>query len=309
MMNLGKLEKINNLREVWPHEAKDFTPWLAEEDNIALLSEAIDVELEVDEVESPVGGFSLDIFASEVGTDRKVIIENQLEDTNHDHLGKVLTYAAGKDAEVIVWLVKNAREEHRQAIEWLNNHTDEEIGFFLVEIELWKINDSEPAVKFNVVERPNEWAKSIKKTDAAFNDTKLLKLEYWTCFNEFAFKYDKFAKIFKIKKPSAHSWYDLSIGSSDFHISFTLNTLKECIGVEIYINDNKELFDKMVEDKDKIEEEMNVKLEWNRLENRKAARIIVKKDVDLRNKSNWNEQFQWFMDIALLMNTAFKSYV
>ena len=135
---LGKIERIDDLRTIWKNEARDFTGWLAEDDNLALLSEAIGIDLELEERESSVGSFSVDLFASEEGTSRKVIIENQLEDTNHDHLGKVITYAAGKDASVVIWIVKRARDEHRQAVEWLNQHTDEDIGFFLVEIELWK---------------------------------------------------------------------------------------------------------------------------------------------------------------------------
>ena len=131
MINLGTLEEIKDLRTVWPHEALDFTPWLAEEENMAILSDAIGIDITVDDTESPVGDFNVDIYAVETGTDRKIIIENQLEDTNHDHLGKLITYASGKAADIIVWVVKYAREEHKAAIEWLNNHTDDKIGFFL----------------------------------------------------------------------------------------------------------------------------------------------------------------------------------
>lgn len=113
MIALSRLEEIKDLRTVWPHEALDFTPWLSQDDNIALLADAIGLDITVDETESSVGDFNVDIFASETGTDRKIIIENQLEDTNHDHLGKLITYASGKSANVIVWVVKHAREEHR----------------------------------------------------------------------------------------------------------------------------------------------------------------------------------------------------
>ena len=128
MINLSKLEEISDLRKVWPHEAQDFTPWLASEDNIGSLSDAIGIDIAIDEEESPVGDFSVDILAREVDTGRKIIIENQLESTNHDHLGKLITYASGKSADIIVWVVKHAREEHRSAIEWLNIHTDESVA-------------------------------------------------------------------------------------------------------------------------------------------------------------------------------------
>lgn len=138
---------------------------MATEDNIGSLSDTIGIDIAIDEEESPVGDFSVDIFAREIDTGRKIIIENQLDSTNHDHLGKLITYASGKSAEIIVWLVKHAREEHRVAIEWLNNHTDDKVAFFLCEIKLYKIGNSSPAVKFEVVERPNDWAKDVKKAD------------------------------------------------------------------------------------------------------------------------------------------------
>ena len=134
--NLTTLTEVTDLRSVWKNEANDFTPWLADEKNINLLGEAIGLEMVVEETESNVGDFNADIYATEADTGKKIIIENQLEDTNHDHLGKLITYASGKDANIIVWVVKHAREEHRSAIEWLNLHTDDEIGFFLCEINL-----------------------------------------------------------------------------------------------------------------------------------------------------------------------------
>ena len=154
MPTLNRLKEIKDLRTVWPNEAQDFTPWLSLDENIALLSEAVGIDIIVSETESSVGRFNVDIFASESGTDRKIIIENQLDTTNHDHLGKLITYASGKSANVIIWMVKQARDEHRAAIEWLNNHTDGNISFYLCEIKLFQIGASEPAVKFEVIEKP-----------------------------------------------------------------------------------------------------------------------------------------------------------
>ncbi len=162
MPELGKIERVEDLRKIWPNEARDFTVWLSQDENLTMLGETVGIDIDLEERESSVGGFSVDLFATEEGTGRKIIIENQLEDTNHDHLGKIITYAAGKEASVIIWIVKRARDEHRKAVEWLNQHTDENIGFFLLEIELWKINGSVPAPRFNIVERPNDWAKAIK---------------------------------------------------------------------------------------------------------------------------------------------------
>ena len=164
MENLEFLTEVQDLRKVWPHEALDFTPWLAKDENIAILGNEIGMEIAVDGTESAVGDFSVDIIATDIATGQKVIIENQLEDTNHDHLGKLITYAAGKEARTIIWVVKHAREEHRAAIEWLNNHTDDDIGFFLCEIHLYKVGNSNPAVKFSVIEKPNDWIKSVSSS-------------------------------------------------------------------------------------------------------------------------------------------------
>lgn len=121
MINLGKLKEIKDLRKVWPHEALDFTPWLAEDDNLTLLADAVGLEITVDETESSVGDFNVDIYATETGTDRKIIIENQLEDTNHDHLGNLITYASGKSADIVIWVVKRANIIQLRTIYKINN--------------------------------------------------------------------------------------------------------------------------------------------------------------------------------------------
>lgn len=159
---LGSLEEIKDLRKAWPHEARDFTPWLA--DNIGELGKVIGIDIDVDETESSVGGFNADIFATDADTGKRIIIENQLEDTDHKHLGQLITYASGKSASLVIWVVKHAREEHRSAIEWLNNHTDEEIGFILCEIKLFRIGTSALAPHFNIIEQPNNWAKGMKSS-------------------------------------------------------------------------------------------------------------------------------------------------
>ena len=218
MINLGKLKEIKDLRKVWPHEALDFTPWLAEEDNLALLADAVGLEITIDETESSVGDFNVDIYATETGTDRKIIIENQLEDTNHDYLGKLITYASGKSADIVIWVVKRAREEHRAAIEWLNNHTDENIAFFLVEIKLYQIGTSDIAVKFELVEKPNDWTKEIKRHTSG-SPTLQARYDYWVAFNDYAFSNNNFSKSFNKRKASTDHWMTMSVGSSACHIS------------------------------------------------------------------------------------------
>lgn len=308
MLNLGKLKEVKELRKVWPHEALDFTPWLAEDENLSLLADAVGLEITLDETESSVGDFNVDIFATETGTDRKIIIENQLEDTNHDHLGKLITYASGKSADIIIWVVKRAREEHRAAIEWLNNHTDENIAFFLVEIKLYQIDNSDIAVKFEVVEKPNDWTKEIKHN---INNSPTLqaRYDYWVAFNEYAFKNPAFAKVFNKRKASSDHWMILSVGSSACHISMSQIRKYNHVLVEWYISDDKELYHKFYSKKDAIESEMGVELEWNELPEKKASRILVYKDVDFKDKDNWPEQFEWMMDMAMRMKKAFKKYL
>lgn len=308
-MQLGKLEKIDDLRKIWPHEALDFTPWLAEEENLALLCDAVDIDMTVDETESSVGSFNVDILATEIDTGRKIVIENQLEDTNHDHLGKTITYAAGKNANMIIWIVKKAREEHRLAVEWLNNHTDDDIGFFLLEIELWSINQSEPAVKFNVVEKPNDWAKEIKKADNVMNATKKLKLDYWTAFNEYAFGDTGYARVFKKRKPSTDHWYTVSLGPSEYHLSFLMNTQKNILAVEFGIADNKELFRQLFEKKETIESTAGVVLDWRELPDRKMSRILYETAVDFGDQDKWSEQFEWIKEYSVKITNAFKEYL
>jgi hypothetical protein len=165
--NLARIERVDDLHKAWPHEAQDFTPWLAK--NIDQLGEALGMNLEFRRREAPVGSFSLDILAVDPDSDRPVIIENQLETTNHTHLGQLLTYAAGHDASVIVWLTKEFRDEHRQALDWLNQRTGEDTQFFGVVVELWKIGDSLPAPHFKLVATPNEWGKSRKSSNPPVN--------------------------------------------------------------------------------------------------------------------------------------------
>lgn len=306
MTNLGTLKEITDLRSIWPHEALNFTPWVAE--NVDLLADAVGLDITVDETESSVGDFNVDIYASETGTDRKIIIENQLEDTDHDHLGKLISYASGKGADVVIWVVKHAREEHKAAVEWLNNHTDDKIGFFLCEIKLFQIGDSQIAPAFTVVERPNDWTKEIRKTASA-NSTQQQRLEYWQAFNDYAFSDANFSRIFNKRKPTTDHWMDFSIGSSACHIAVSQIQKRKAVDVELYINDDKELFKSLFAHKDEIEKNMEMELEWKELPERKASRILIEKTVDLDDRATWPEQFDYIMDTCIKMKRAFKRYL
>lgn len=308
MVHLGKMHEIKDLRTVWPHEALDFTPWLSEDDNISLLSDAIGIDITVDDTESSVGDFNVDIYGSETGTDRKIIIENQLEDTNHDHLGKLITYASGKGADIIIWVVKHAREEHRSAIEWLNNRTDDKIAFFLCELKLYKIGNSEPAVMFNVIEKPNDWTKTVRKNDSV-SETQQLRYDYWVAFQDYASKNAEFNKLFNRRKPSYDHWMNYGVGSSACHISVSQIKSRSNLIVELYIDEDKDLFRSLFKNKDAIEAESGLKFDWRELPERKASRIIASRSVDFANKAHWEEQFKWAVDVMVKMKKVFREYL
>lgn len=294
MANLGKLTKVP-LREIWPHEEYNFSEWLSQQENITLLSDELGIEINVLEKEAYVGNFNLDLLAEEGNTGKRIIIENQIEMTDHDHLGKIITYASGHDAHYIVWIFRDIREEHRHALDWLNEHSDEETFFFGVKIELWKIEDSPIAPKFQVICKPNNWGKTIKSNirNNELTDTKLLQLEYWDKFKEYG--ESKGSKL-RFRSSLAQHWYDISFGSSLCHLSWTVHSTKNLIAAEIYIEKDKELFHYLSDRKNEIEQKLGEKLEWMELEGRKASRIKIQRTGDINNREHWNEQFDWLLN-------------
>ena len=295
-MKLGKLEKIKDLRSVWQHEANDFTRWLSEEENLNTLGEEIGIDIELLSTEAKTGSFSADILAVESNTNNKIIIENQLESTDHDHLGKIITYASGHDAKTIVWIVKEAREEHRQAIDWLNEHTDEEINIFLCKIELWKIGDSEMAPKFQVISSPNNWTKTIKRSGTGdVADINMVQYDYWTKVND---EIDKNYPMFNSRKPLGQPWHDLAIGRPLAHIKLIFNTQISTMKVNLTIPDSKEFFDYLYDSKDEIESELGYELNWKRLDDKKVSHIEIMKKSDITDYSNWDENIKWHLTKA-----------
>ena len=310
MVELGKLEEVVDLRTVWPHETSDFTPWLAKEDNIAILADTLGLDgITIEETESSVGDFKVDIYASETGSNRTIVIENQIEDSNHDHLGKLLTYAAGKSANVIVWIVKNAREEHRAAIEWLNKHSDEDIGFYLCEVKLYRIGNSKPAVKFDVIERPNNWSREVRNSDA-MNETELQRYEYWTALMDYAFQSEDFAKEFNRRTPTTDHWMDFSIGRSVCCIQVTQILRDNKINVGLYIRSNgRDLSDALSNNKEEIESKAQMNFDWRFRPDNSLCRILIEKSVALTDRTQWNAQFDWIIDVMLRMKETFTPYL
>ena len=302
---LSKLKKVD-LRDVWGHEALDFTNWIAQQENLDALSEEIGVDIKWIKTEANVGKYSVDILAEEEATGRKIIIENQLEDTNHDHLGKIITYASGYDAEIIIWIVRNVRDEHQKAIEWLNEHTDEKISFFLIKIEIWQIDGSNPAPKFEIMVSPNEWAKAIKASpsNGELTDTKLQQLEFWNKFKNSVRKKD--TRI-RLRTPRPQHWYNVSMGSSDAHVALTINSRENLIGCGIYISRSKELFNFLRERKNEIEKEIGETIEW--VDAAVASRIKIKKEVSgVFDQVEAEKYFVWLYDKTILFQKIFSKY-
>ena len=300
MAVLGKLKKID-LREAWKHEALDFTQWLAKDENLALLSEEIGVDINLIETEANVGSFNVDIPAED-SNGRKIVIENQLESTNHDHLGKIITYASGYNAGIIIWIVKDVRNEHKQAIDWLNEHTDEKINFFAIKLELWQIDGSPYAPKFQIISKPNEWAKIMKAPISSLTERKLKLLDFWTALNEYL--NNKNSEI-NPQKPSSDHWNNISVGTSKAHISLTALAKEKKIGCEFYIPDNKELYFYLVEHKEEIEQIFGQELYWQELKGKKASRISISRDnFNLYEDNDWEKDFAWFENNAIRLKKA-----
>jgi hypothetical protein len=309
-MKLGRLEKID-LRTYWKKEATDFTPWLAQEENIQLLSETIGVELEVQSKEESVGPFSADILCKDTTNDHFVLIENQLEKTDHTHLGQLMTYAAGLDAMTIIWIAQKFTEEHRAALDWLNRITDDTFTFFGIEIELYKIGDSSPAPMFNIVSKPNDWTKQIKRSTASqpATDTKLLQQKYWQGLKDFMEAKKSFVKM---QNPLLQHWTNIAIGRSNFHLSASVNSRDNSINIWLNImgEQAKENYDKLYETAyEKSLTEVNKDLVWDKMDGRKMSAVMLKVQGDFADMNEWENQFQWFKDNLERFTKYFKPKV
>lgn len=308
MANIGRLTEVD-VRDLWQHEQYDFSNWLAKESNLDYLNDILGLTLVEVDKEVYVGPYRCDLVAKDETSGVTVIIENQLEGTNHDHLGKIITYASGLDAKVIVWIVKEAKEEHRAAIEWLNNNTSESINFFLIEIHAYRIGSSDPAPKFEVVEKPNDFVKrsKVKTTDNDLNKSQSERLVFWEQFNQVLVSR---GKPFNVRKATTDHWYDVAIGSSEAHIAIDLINKDGNIVVELYISNNKEVFDDLFSKREEIEQELGFDMTWDRLNNKKASRIkYYIQGLNFDDHSNYEDLMRQAIDTAVKMREVFKKHL
>ncbi|MBU2755202.1 DUF4268 domain-containing protein [Acidithiobacillus sp. CV18-2] len=308
-MQLGRLTKLD-LRDAWKNEPRDFTQWLSQAENISLLGEELGLDIAFLEAEAHVGDFYADILAQEETNGKKIIIENQLEPSDHRHLGQILTYAAGLQAEYIIWIVREAREEHQQAIDWLNAHTDDSVNLFLIRVELWKIGNSEPAPKFVVVSRPNDWARAVRAhgNDAGnLTNTKLMQLEFWQQLREYATQH---RPPVRMPSPRPQHWYNVAIGRSDCHITLITHTPTNQVSCELYIPDNKPLFHALFQRHEDIQVVLEIVgiLNWQELPDKKASRIRVYRDFDFTSADR-TLAFQWLTETTIRFMDTFTNYL
>lgn len=305
---LGKLKEVD-IRKIWEHEQYDFSKWLSTEENIKDLGNTLNLSLTDIETEKFVGAYRCDILCKDELTGKTVLIENQLEKTNHDHLGKIITYASGLDASVVVWIVSSAKEEHASAVEWLNKHTDDDLSFFLIEIHVFTIGESAPALQFKVIEQPNDFAKKAKNmaNSPELNKSQAKRLEFWNRFNEIV---DERGKPFNKRKATTDHWYAVAIGSSDCHISVDLVNRDHKIRVGLWIPNNKNLFDQLYSHKKEIETIADLQFNWDRLDNKKASLICTYiRGLDFNNHSNYNDLINKSIDTVLLLKKAFSDFI
>lgn len=309
-MQLGRLEKLD-LRSFWKKEDTEFTPWLAREENIQLLSETIGLELEVKGQEENVGPFRADILCVDTTDNHFVLIENQLERTDHCHLGQLMTYAAGLDVVTVIWIAQRFTEEHRATLDWLNRITDNSINFFGIEIELYRINESVPAPMFNIVSKPNDWAKSVRKSAASQNltDTKLLQQEYWAGLKTFMEDNKSFVKL---HSPQPQHWINAAIGRSYFYISATVNSRENTISIWLNMvgDDAEENYEKLYDlAYEKSIDTISSDLIWDKMEGRKSSCVILKTNADFTQKNDWPNQHAWFKEYLEKYHRFFKPLI
>lgn len=311
-MKLGKLKEVD-IRDVWKHEQYGFSSWLAHEENISELGDVLGLNLTDIQTEQFVGKFRCDILCKDEMTDKVVLIENQLESTNHDHLGKIITYASGLDAAVVVWIVETVRDEHASAIEWLNKHTDDSVDFFLIEVHAYQIGDSLPAVQFQIIEQPNDFANTVKSISRSGDVSEVTekrwsnRIEFWTMFNDLI---DQRGKPFNKHKATRDHWYTVAMGSTQCHITIDLINKDNRIRVGLWIPDNKDLFDKLHAQKDQIETNMPFDLLWDRLDERKGSIVCTYiPGLDFDHKDNYDQLMNQIIDYVIAFRKVFSKLI
>ncbi|MEW8324927.1 MAG: DUF4268 domain-containing protein [Candidatus Thiodiazotropha taylori] len=296
------------LRNAFPHEAHDFTPWLC--DNLPGLGDALGLDLELVEREAAVGGFSLDILAKDLGTNSNVVIENMFGASNHDHLGKLLTYVAGFTASTAIWIAEDFRPEHTAALDYINQRTDTDTRFFAVVMEILQIGDSSMAPNFRVVVAPNEWNKTskLRKVSGGSQYTTQRAERYRDYFQSLIDDLRENHHFTNARAAQRQSWYAFSSGFTNLIYGANFAQGGK-VRTELYLNrepeENEVLFDALYKHSKQIESDLG-ELEWERLEGRKASRIVLYRDGSIDDDSEALETIhRWHIENLLKFREVF----
>jgi hypothetical protein len=302
---LGRLTQVE-LREYWENEATEFTPWMAREENLELLSDAINIGLELQGTEASVGPFSADMVCKNTSDDSIVLVENQLERTDHRHLGQILTYAAGVGAKAIVWVAKEFTEQHRAAIDWINRITNEDFEAFGVVVELWRIDESPPAPRFHVVGKPNDWSRAVRErvTHADAGAASATYLAYWQAFKEHL---EAVGSKLRPQSPSTSHWMNLSIGRSGVHFSSTVSVRDRFVTAQLYFERNgAAYYHQLRNQRSEIDAELGEAPTWDHKEGRAACMIYYTREADPSDRSTWPELVKWVREKLELLDHVFR---
>lgn len=305
-MPIARLEKVP-LREVWRHEAHSFTRWLAE--NLDLLSDVTNIQLNLIQIEASAGPFSADILAEDA-QGSPVIIENQLEQTDHDHLGKLITYMSNLDAKTAIWITSSPRPEHEKAVHWLNETLPADTSFFLVKVEAYRIGDSEPAPMMTIIAGPSQEGKQVGGQKKELAERHVMRLAFWEGLLSAA---KKRTILFERIKPTKENWLTGSSGKTGFQYIFTVRM--DDAQVEFYIDRgdsvvNKRIFDQLISNREEFETRFGSALDWQRLDERKACRVrYLISGHGLQDQDEWPKIHDQMVEAMVKMHKTFQPYV
>ncbi len=301
------LEKLENLdpRKQWTDESTKFTPWVSSPEGLQLIGETLNLELETlsSSSEVHVGRFRADVVCIDTSEpdDSLVLIENQLNHTDHEHVGQVLTYAAGLDAVTIIWIATKFREEHTAVIEWLNRITNERYRFFGLEIGLVKIGDCGPAATFSIVAKPNDWSRRRTEPVRHITETERLHLKFWTAFIEDA--------EIKNKSPRPLQRFSVGVGSRFANISALRMVTSRSLKVELYLPGamRDHYMVALVDQQDEIEDQLGLQVEFVRRPKTNSVAVTVNKDP--LDEGDWPAQIKWFKDMLAKFDRVFRDRI
>lgn len=310
--DLGMIKEVD-LREIFEREDAEFTPWLNE--NLKLLTDKIGIEILDNRTEEPIGDFKADIIGKDADSEKIVIIENEMEVTDHQHLGKLLTYAAGTKAGIIVWIAKEFREEHRSVLEWLNENSGSEVSFFGVKIKAIAIDGSKPAVDFDVVVKPDEWERNVRELSKPMDENQRKRLQF---FSKLAEEYIKVDPTWRKVKPKR--WHSMNFGAGKSGLRFSWRfRSNNRFSVGLYIDtgnetENERIFEDLEEQKERIEEELGFgELSWERLEKKRACRIALnrtmKENIKNLSEEDQEELIKWATTAMKKFTDTFSNYI